>query len=158
MNSLTTKLLFLAYIFWVNAAVPTTLHRSHTGNITGVYKNNNGARLTLECVGTAGAASLQGWYVSESGKAAGTYPVSGRSTSCDNDAQLSFSVAWSNQQNGNSFSATSWAARASGSNPINLYAVWVMVSETAPDDDWQSTNIGVDFFYKTDTSSTSTIS
>jgi hypothetical protein len=121
---------------------------STTANLTGVYVSNLGSRMRLTCTGTAGAAHLSGTYFSAVGNAAGTYPLSGYATSCDSSAQGGFVVAWLNQQNGNSHSATSWTFRVDqyGYPPFVLEAYWTMVHETSEADAWSAMNLGFDLF------------
>lgn len=139
--------LLLAYI----AAAARPEHQtswSTTANLTGTYVSNLGSRMQLTCTGTAGAAQLSGTYFSAVGNAAGTYPLAGHATSCDRSAQGGFAVAWLNQQNGNSHSATSWTFRVDqyGKPPFVLEAYWTMVRETSEADAWSATNLGFDLF------------
>ena len=137
------------------------------GNLTGKYVNTLGSVMMLTCTETDGSAVLSGYYVSEVGNAYGTYDLSGRATSCGNDGQGGFVVAWANQEHGNSMSCTSWTFQAQQySSPIVLTAPWIMVYETTQENSWAANIFGLDMFTKqsdsdgsiTERTSTSTIS
>ncbi len=117
-------------------------------NLTGKYVNTLGSRMQLICTGSEGAAQLSGTYFSAVGNAAGTYPLTGYATSCDSSAVGGFSVAWINEQNGNSHSATSWSFSADHYDkpPMVLQAYWTMVHATSNSDAWSATNLGFDLF------------
>lgn len=117
------------------------------GNLTGKYVNVLGSTMILACTGTGASAVLSGFYTSAVGNAEGSYALSGHATSCGNDGQGGFSVAWLNEQNGNSFSATSWTFQAQQDQyTIVLVAPWIMVHETTQDDSWSANSFGLDIF------------
>jgi hypothetical protein len=129
--------------------LPTTTSPTTNGELSGKYINTLGSVMNLICTGSAGAAVLTGFYTSAVGDAEGNYPLLGQATSCNNDGQGGFSVAWLNEQNGNSFSATSWVFQAQQDGQrVVLNAPWIMVHETTKADAWSATNFGLDLFTK----------
>lgn len=159
-TTLVFKVVLLFLFLFCNASRPEHFEEYlGTGNLTGRYRTALGDQMDLECSLTSDgtAAMLTGWYYSIGGQASGTYPLSGQATNCGVDAQLSFSVAWSNQAEGNSYAASAWSAQAYPANPLMLFAIWTMTSKVPTSGTWKAINVNYDEFVKEETSS-STIS
>ena len=130
------------------------------GNLTGYYENQLGSNMHIFCAETAESAILSGYYASAVGKAAGSYPLLGRATSCNNNAQGGFVVSWINKQNGNSLSSTSWSfsVEQDHAGRMHLIAFWIMTSQTDTAGRWAGNNVGLDVFDQIVPPSPSTIS
>lgn len=144
----------LCLIDFGQSAVPST---SIGNNLTGHFKSPSGDVIVMTCTGTSAAAELSGTFLSASAMA--SYSLTGRATTCDSDAQLAFSVAWSNTQSGNEFSAQSWVAQAilSDDRDTILQAMWVNVRETDSGSTWRAMTSGTDSFQLLPRDSTNTI-
>lgn len=139
----------LLYLAAQAKEIPTTTAPTTSGELSGKYVNTLGSVMDLICTGSAGTAVLTGTYESAVGDAAGSYPLLGQATSCGNEGQGGFSVAWVNEQHGSSFSATSWVFQAEQDGErIVLYAPWMLVQETSEKEAWAANNFGFDWFTK----------
>lgn len=130
-------------------SVSSTSSWATNGNLTGKYVNTLGSTLVMTCTGSSSSARLTGYYISAVGNAEGSYSLYGAATSCGNDGQGGFVVAWNNEQNGNSFSSTSWTFQASQDHSyLYLTAPWQLVRETTEEDSWAANLFGIDIFTK----------
>ena len=88
---------------------------------------------------------FEGSYCSTVGEATKEYPMNGR---CLIDGStLAWSVAWKNQYL-NANSCTAWSGQMqydTSNNPV-IITTWLLTQRTNPQDDWQSTNVGMDTF------------
>lgn len=141
---------YILLLISINAKqLPTTTAPTTNGGLSGKYINTLGSVMNLICTGSSGAAVLTGFYTSAVEDTEGTYPLLGQATSCGNDGQGGFAVAWLNEQSGNSFAATSWVFQAQQDGQrVVLYAPWIMVHETTKADAWFANNFGLDLFTK----------
>lgn len=122
-------------------------------NITGIWKNelNSTVRFFHDKDG-----SLSGEYNSYVGKACGgvvSYDLTGRTNlqdqSIENQGAVAWSVAWSNEQCGDSKSASAWSGQYQVIDGVEkISTTWLLTSETDPSDNWSSTRVGQDEFHR----------
>jgi len=120
------------------------------GSLYGSWYNELGSNMVL----TGSGAQLSGSYFSAVGQAAYQYPLSGRVNTGPSlpgsGTAIGWTVAWVNAYQA-APSATSWAGQyqqmPDGGEQITT--LWLLVSETIPENDWASTNVGQDIFTRT---------
>jgi hypothetical protein len=120
------------------------LERELTMSFSGTWYNELGSKMSL--AGSGG--SLSGTYVTAVGTASGTYTLQGRyNTQPSSGGQaMGWTVAWQNAF-GNSHSATAWSGQyQTVGGQEEIVTLWLLVSETYPQDDWGSTKVGQDVF------------
>ena len=88
---------------------------------------------------------LTGTYESKVGDAKYEYVMTGRYDTCG--ASIGWTVMWKNST-GSSRSITSWSGQCQQINPgvDAILTTWLLTSETRPENDWNSTNVGKDIF------------
>ncbi len=113
--------------------------------ISGTWYNELGSTLTL----VASDGTLSGTYETAVGGASGQYPLTGRyNTDPSHGGQAaSWSVAWQNAS-GNANSSTGWSGQyqQTASGQEEIHTMWLLASETEPDHDWGSVQVGSDTF------------
>jgi hypothetical protein len=115
--------------------------------LNGVWINELGSVLALK-EGPEGR--LEGSYETAVGTCAkGKFPVSGRTDVFAGGETLGFAVAWKNDQSACN-STTTWVGhcRSAGEEGESLVTFWVMAEKTGPDEEWESTTLGSDTFYR----------
>ena len=88
---------------------------------------------------------FSGNYQSLVGDATKWYILTGRKDTDGNS--IGWTVSWQNSNN-NAHSVTTWSGQfqlQSFGDPIIL-TTWLLTSQTTPDDDWESTQVGFDHF------------
>ena len=110
----------------------------------GVWYNELGSDMVLNVSGS----SVWGSYYSAVGDTFRRYDLVGLidRQPLPSGQALGWTVAWVNAYR-NAHSATSWSGQyqvIGGSDEI--VALWLLTSETAPQDDWASTQVGKDVF------------
>jgi hypothetical protein len=90
---------------------------------------------------------FEGKYNSAVGPVEGNYKLVGFvSVPSDQNRTIAFVVAWQNgEKDVDSVTAWSGEVREVGDEQY-ITTTWLVTGETIPDDDWQSTTIGKDFF------------
>lgn len=110
----------------------------------GVWYNELGSDMVLSVSGS----SVWGSYYSAVGDAYRRYDLVGQidPQPSPSGQALGWTVAWVNAYQ-NAHSATSWSGQYQviGGND-EIVALWLLTSETAPQDDWASTQVGKDVF------------
>lgn len=110
----------------------------------GVWYNELGSDMVLNVSG----ASVWGTYYSAVGDATRRYDLAGQIDPQPGPSgqALGWTVAWANPYR-NAHSATSWSGQyqvLAGNEEI--VALWLLTRETAPEDDWASTQVNKDVF------------
>ena len=67
----------------------------------------------------------------------------------DYGGSIAWAVTFNNDQHGNSKSSTSWSGQRQivDGNPI-IYTTWILTSQTAASDNWESTTTNQDLFFR----------
>ena len=110
--------------------------------LAGTWYNELGSTLTIQVDGTGG---LRGHYTSGAGSVAGnTYPLVG---TYDPNAQghetvVGFVVDWTEIH-----AVTVWSGQYHHADET-IRATWLMATETAAGDEWRSTFVGHDVFWR----------
>jgi hypothetical protein len=115
--------------------------------LDGVWINELGSVLTLK---TGPEGLLEGSYVTAVGNCAkGKFLVSGRTDVIAGGETLGFAVSWKNSQS-QCNSTTTWVGhyRSAGEEGESLVTFWVMAEKTGPGEEWESTTLGSDVFYR----------
>lgn len=113
----------------------------------GLWYNELGSVMNISVSGN----SVWGSYYTAVGRAVDTYPVAGRidATPYAYGQAIGWVVSWQNAYL-NSHSATTWCGQyQSTADGEEIVALWLLVSETPPDRDWESTQVGQDVFTRT---------
>ncbi|MDQ3205446.1 MAG: avidin/streptavidin family protein [Pseudomonadota bacterium] len=111
--------------------------------IDGTWYNELGSVVTI----TSNGNSISGTYQTAVGDAQGVYDLTGYINS-DTDPSVGWVVLWSNQY-GDSNSLTTWAGQYySDSNPEVMITMWLLRNEEAQSQNWNSTLVGEDVFYR----------
>ena len=86
-----------------------------------------------------------GTYKSPVGEAEKTYLLTGRKDTAGNT--LGWTVNWQNV-NLNANSVTTWSGQLQEdeSQESSILTTWLLTSQTTPDDNWESTQMGFDYF------------
>ncbi len=114
-------------------------------DISGVWHNELGSMMRI----AASDGQLSGQYSSAVGDAKDFYQLVGRFNTAPaaGGQSCAWAVTWVNSY-GNAHSTTAWAGQyqidESGAEEISAF--WFLVSEMAPQDDWQATKVGQDIF------------
>ncbi|WP_420130363.1 avidin/streptavidin family protein [Longimicrobium sp.] len=111
--------------------------------IDGMWYNELGSLLTITSSGT----TISGTYQTAVGNAQGIYNLTGY-INADTNPSVGWVVLWSNEY-GDSNSLTTWAGQyydADGSEVI--ITMWLLRSEEPQQQNWQSTLVGEDVFYR----------
>jgi Avidin family len=121
-------------------------------DISGDWYNELGSMMTLEVY----ANGLRGTYHTAVGDASGQYDLVGYVDDTPESTRqaVGFCVLWKNAS-GDSESATTWCGEFQqivpddGSSPFErIVTTWLLASETSPNQDWKSTIVGRDFFWR----------
>jgi len=112
----------------------------------GTWYNELGSRMQISVSG----ASLWGSYYTAVGRAIDTYVVAGRINPrpfpSPYGQALGWAVGWNNAYL-NSHSTTTWSAEYQTiDGEEEIIALWLLTTETRPEDDWASTQVGKDVF------------
>lgn len=122
-------------------AIICTSNIQASKSISGYWKNQLNSCMYLN----ANNYTLTGWYRSAVGQACGHYNLLGNYNNDQGLSTISWSVAWSNTQCGDSHSATGWSGQLATDGAI--YTTWTLTSLV---DDikslWSATRIGQDIF------------
>lgn len=112
--------------------------------IDGTWYNELGSVVTFASNGTA----LTGTYQTMVGQAKGIYDLTGF-INTDTDPSVGWVVLWSNDY-GDSNSVTCWTGQyySDGDSEV-LIAMWLLRSEEVESQNWSSTLVGEDFFFRT---------
>lgn len=113
----------------------------------GTWYNELGSDMVLNVSGS----SVWGTYYSAVGDATRRYDLAGRidPDPLPSGQALGWTVAWANAYR-NTHSATAWSGQyqtIDGNEEI--VALWLLTSETPPEQDWASTLVGKDVFTRT---------
>ena len=113
------------------------------GTPPSIWYNELRSRMTITSIDYK-TGSFSGTYNSAVGTAEHEYVLSGRFDTRGNT--LGWVVSWQNSSL-NARSTTAWSGHAELvlSKPTIL-ATWLLTSSTAPEKEWQSTNVGFDTF------------
>ena len=120
-----------------------------SSHLDGKWYNELGScmNLTAESDGT-----LTGTYESAVGQAKYTYVLAGRYDNLPERRTLGWTVTWVNQYYFCSKSTTSWSGQFQiepKTQEQQILTSWLLTVQTAPSDDWNSTNVGFDVFTRT---------
>ena len=111
------------------------------------WYNELGSVMTITSVDTQ-TGVFTGTYESQVGVAEKTYLLTGRCDTLGNT--LGWTVNWQNSYL-NAHSVTTWSGQSqiqSNGQPIIL-TTWLLTSQTTPEDNWESTQVGFDQFTQT---------
>lgn len=117
-------------------------------DISGVWYNEINSTVEFEVKDGV----VRGWYISAVGQAAGPYALIGFVDTDDETPTLGWVVRWQNKKK-NAQSVTTWCGQAQvidGEDVIDT--TWLLVRSTAVKDNWESTMIGKDTFWRTERS------
>ena len=106
--------------------------------------------MIIDTVDTS-AGTFSGRYNSIVGVAEEEYLLLGRFGA---NNTLGWTVSWTNQHTPNGRSTSAWSGQmqmvtlSPGGEPTpTILATWLLTEATKPDDDWDSTNVGMDTFH-----------
>jgi hypothetical protein len=123
---------------------------SNQNTLTGTWYNE----LNSTAIFTQDGNSLSGTYNTIVGNAKYWYNLTGFTNLPDssnpNQAAVGFTVVWYNPQYGDSKSVTAWSCQYQVvNNQESIICPWLLTTETDPDNNWSSTNVGQDVFTRT---------
>lgn len=125
-------------------------------NVTGSWYNELGSQMDLN---VDNEGSLTGQYWTAVGDAAGRYPIVGwaePAAGLSGSTAVGWAVLWRNAGR-NSHSVTTWSGQYQVINgKDHILALWLLATETSPDDDWKSMLVGADTFQRTQPSTAQT--
>jgi hypothetical protein len=131
--------------------------------IDGTWYNELNSSVNVQLNGNV----ISGIYHNEAGQAKGDYNFSGlvEPSPLDSNQAVSWVVTWVRLgDNKNFHSVTAWSGQyqlvnnpQTGQPMEVISAEWLLTSETTPDADWASTNIGHDVFTRTPPSSAAVV-
>lgn len=123
--------------------------------LDGTWYNELNSYLTIKTNGNV----ISGVYHNEAGQAKGDYNFIGviEPAPLDSNQAIAWVVTWVRQSDNKNFhSVTAWSGQyqlignpQTGQPVETIVAEWLLTSETAPDADWASTNVGHDVFTRT---------
>ena len=93
--------------------------------------------------------TLAGKYETSVGDADKTYELVGRYDSLPHRRSLGWTVTWTNKSNSTSKSTTCWCGQFQldpHTDMPQILTMWLLTTQTKPDDDWNSTHVGHDIF------------
>ena len=110
--------------------------------LEGTWCNEKGSKMVLKTGGNDGN-DVTGTYRTSVGNADGWYQLRGRRTVNEDGSQVvALAVAWVNTAKGSSHSATAWSGQLQLiSGKPTFTAMWLLVRQTKPDDNWQATRV-----------------
>ncbi len=109
----------------------------------GIWYNELRSRMNIT---RAENGQLEGTYVSLVGDAEYEYAMVGR---YDTEGRsLGWTVAWNNSENGSSNSTTTWSGQYQPTEGNIIHTTWLLTEGTTPEEEWNSTNVGSDIFFK----------
>src|ERR1051326_1840170 len=113
--------------------------------ITGTWYNELGSTMEIQIRGN----NIVGTYQTAVGDAEGIYRLFGVGDFDDHASEtLGWTVAWNNEFK-NSDSVTTWCGQYQVKDGEEIIVTtWLLTTETDPNDDWHSTLIGMDTFYR----------
>jgi hypothetical protein len=113
--------------------------------IIGNWYNELGSVMKLQINGN----NIVGTYHTLVGDAEGIYPLMGIGDFDNHQSEaLGWVVSWNNEFK-NSDSVTVWSGQYQEKNEEDvILTTWLLTSESRPQDDWRSTLVGTDIFYR----------
>ncbi|NUT51098.1 MAG: hypothetical protein HOV94_27910 [Saccharothrix sp.] len=129
-----------------NAAEPRRADEQPLSAITGTWFNQLGSKMVVTAVP---GGNLTGTYESAVGNAENTYELRGRydaePSATTAGVTLGWTVNWRNAYR-NAHSTATWSGQYYGGAQERIVTRWLLVSSTAPVDEWGSTRVGQDTF------------
>ena len=112
------------------------------------WHNELGSKMVITSYDTE-TGVFSGNYQSAVGEATKWYVMTGRADTAGNT--LGWTVNWQNSYQ-NAHSATSWSGQVQTdeSGDLVMPTTWLLTSQTSPEDNWESTLVGFDYFTQTE--------
>ncbi len=114
--------------------------------LDGTWTNELGSTLVIDPVVGGAVTGSYTTAVSDEACAQGEFAVAGRTDVDSGGQSVAWTVSWTNEQS-RCNSVTAWSGQYDPDDDV-ITTFWLLSRQTPPDQDWASTNVGVDEFLR----------